>query len=194
MLGCSPYFAAHGIHPVLPFDIDEAMYLVPPPDSTLSDEDLLVHRGKEFAKRQSDLDKLRQCIHAARIAHMDRFSREHTTKTRDYNFAPGSLMLIRNTRFEKSLNRKMRPRYIGPMIIISHNRGGAYIVAELNGAVLDRPIGAFHIIPYFPRRTITLSSLEDVLDISTEELHRCEQSIDPDKEFNTLEEDISIDL
>jgi len=49
-LGCSPYFAAHGVHPVLPFDIDEATYLVPPPDSVLSDEDLLAHHGKEFAK------------------------------------------------------------------------------------------------------------------------------------------------
>jgi len=148
MLGCSPYFAVHGVHPVLPFDIDEATYLVPPPDSILSDEDLLACHGKEFAKRQSDLNKLQQCVHAARVAHMDRFSHKHTTKIRDYNFASGSLVLIQNIHFEKSLNRKMHPHYIGPMIIILHNRGGAYIVAKLNGAVLDHPIGVFRVIPY----------------------------------------------
>jgi len=49
MLG-SPYFAMHGVHPVLPFDIDEAMYLIPPPDAILSDEDLLVCHSIEFAK------------------------------------------------------------------------------------------------------------------------------------------------
>jgi len=57
-LGCSPYFAAHGVHPVLPFDIDEATYLVPPPDAVLSNEDLLARRGKEFLKCQTDLDNL----------------------------------------------------------------------------------------------------------------------------------------
>jgi transposase InsO family protein len=182
-LGCSPYFAAHGIHPILPFDIDEATYLVPPPDTILTHEDLLARRGAEFAKRQSDLDGLRQRVHAARLAHMDRFSREHASKIHDYDFTPGSLVLVRNTRFEKSLNRKMRPRYIGPMIVISRNRGGAYILAEMNGAVLARPIGAFRVIPYFPRQTIALPPLEDLLDISTDELRRREQSTEPDEEF-----------
>jgi len=108
-LGCSPYFAAHGIHPVLPFDIDEATYLVLPPDTVLSDEDLLAHWEKEFLKHQTDLDDLRQHVHAAHLSHMDRFSWEHASKIKDYNFTPGSLILIQNTRFEKSLNRKMRP-------------------------------------------------------------------------------------
>ena len=49
-LGCSPYFAMHGVHPVLPFDIDEATYLIPPPNAILSDEDLLVCHGMEIAK------------------------------------------------------------------------------------------------------------------------------------------------
>jgi hypothetical protein len=31
-MGCSPYFAATGTHPILPFDIGEATYLVLPPD------------------------------------------------------------------------------------------------------------------------------------------------------------------
>jgi len=57
-LGCSPYFAVHGVHPILPFDIDEATYLVPPPNAVLSDEDLLARRGKEFLKHQTDLDDL----------------------------------------------------------------------------------------------------------------------------------------
>jgi hypothetical protein len=69
------------------------------------------------------------------------------------------------------------------MIVISRNRGGAYILAEMNGAVLARPIGAFRIIPYFPRQTIALPPLEDLLDISTDELRRREQSTEPDEEF-----------
>lgn len=55
---------------------------------------------------------------------------------------------MHNTAIEKSLNRKMRPRYLGPLVIISRNRGGAYILAELNGAVFDQPVAQFRVIPY----------------------------------------------
>ena len=58
------------------------------------------------------------------------------------------------------------------MVVMSRNRGGAYIIAEMNRAVLNRPIGAFRVIPYYPRQTITLPPLADVLDISTEELRQ----------------------
>ena len=85
----------------------------------------------------------------------------------------------------------MHPRYFGPLIVISRNRGGAYILAEMNGAVLTRPIGAFRVIPYFPRRTITLPPLNDAFDISTDELRRREQSVDPDEELAPPLEDES---
>jgi len=34
----------------------------------------------------------------------------------------------------------MRPRYSGPVVVISRNRGGAYVLCELNGSVFDRPV------------------------------------------------------
>jgi hypothetical protein len=44
-MGCSPYFAVTGTHPLLPFDISEASYLLPPPDSILSTTDLIARRA-----------------------------------------------------------------------------------------------------------------------------------------------------
>jgi hypothetical protein len=41
-MGYSPYFATHGLHPILPFDIDKATYLLPPPDKILTTKDLIV--------------------------------------------------------------------------------------------------------------------------------------------------------
>ena len=35
-MGCSPYFAVTGTHPLLPLDIVEATYLLPPPDAPMS--------------------------------------------------------------------------------------------------------------------------------------------------------------
>ena len=79
-----------------------------------------------------------------------------------------------NTAIKKSLNRKMRPRYLGPLVIVSRNKGGAYIICELDGTVFDRPIAAFRIIPYHARKLIALPDI--ALDISTARLREMEES------------------
>ena len=38
---------------------------------------------------------------------------------RNFDFSRGDLVLVRNTAIEKALNRKMRPRYFGPMIVLA---------------------------------------------------------------------------
>ena len=40
-MGCSPYFSTTGMHPLLPFNIAEANYLLPPPESVLMMTDLI---------------------------------------------------------------------------------------------------------------------------------------------------------
>ncbi|PCH37004.1 hypothetical protein WOLCODRAFT_29993, partial [Wolfiporia cocos MD-104 SS10] len=100
------------------------------------------------------------------------FEDKHKNTIRDFDFKKGDLVLIRHMQIEKALNRKMRPRYLGPLIVISRNKGGAYIIAELDGAVLDRPIAAFRVIPYVARKRIPVP--ENLLDISTERLRELE--------------------
>ena len=43
--GCSPYYLAHGVEPLLPFDLAEGTYLAPDIDGIMSMEDL--HQEKE---------------------------------------------------------------------------------------------------------------------------------------------------
>jgi hypothetical protein len=82
---------------------------------------------------------------------------------------------MRNTQIEKSLNKKMHARYIGPLIVVSRNYGGAYILAELDGTVLHRPIAAFRLLPYFTRKSIPLPP--DFIDIDDTRLHEMEHSL-----------------
>ena len=49
-MGCSPFYAATGVHPILPFDIVEANYLLPPPDSLLALTDLIARRAIALQK------------------------------------------------------------------------------------------------------------------------------------------------
>lgn len=189
-MGCSPYFATTGTHPLLPFDIAEANYLLPPPDSTLTTTDLIVRRAIALQKRRDHLAELHDKVHSARLKAAVRFEKEHAHSIRDYDFKTGDLVLIRNTAIEKALNRKMRARYLGPLIVISRNRGGAYIIAELDGAVFDRPVAAFRVIPYFARTTIAIPPIEELIDISNQRLLQMERSEieDPDED-----DDLDID-
>ena len=77
-----------------------------------------------------------------------------------------------NTVVEKSLNRKMKTRYLGLLIVLARNKGGAYILCELDGSVLKNTVGAFRLVPYFPRRHIDF--LDRAMDISTEKLREME--------------------
>ena len=89
---------------------------------------------------------------------------------------------MRNTAIEKALNRKMRPRYFGPMIVLARNMGGAYILCDLDGTLLHAPVAAFRVIPYFARREINAPDLDLFIDISTERMRELEHSTaaDPD--------------
>ena len=179
-MGCSPYFAVTETHPLLPFDISEATYLLPPPDSILSTEDLISHRTIALQKHREHLSQLHSKVYEARLAAAMRFEKEHSNTIKDFNFKLGDLVLIQHMAIEKALNRKMRPRYQGPAIVISRNRGSAYIIAELDSTLADRPVATFHVIPYFVRTKIHLPPLEDLLDVSIDRLRELEHSTEKD--------------
>jgi len=191
-MGCSPYFATTGTHPLLPFDISEANYLLPAPETVLSSTELITRRAISLQKRRDQLGELHSKVHLARLRAAIRFEHEHAQTMKDFDFKLGDLVLVRNTAIEKALNRKMRARYLGPLIVISRNRGGAYVVSELDGSVFDRPVAAFRVIPYFARSKIDLPPLEELLDISQTRLEQMIDSddADPDEEETAGETDL----
>ena len=73
----------------------------------------------------------------------------------DFDFKPGALVLIQNTHFEESLNRKTKPRYIGPMVVVHKTIGTSYIIAELDRSQSQLRVASFRLIPYF-QQTNTL--------------------------------------
>ena len=70
----------------------------------------------------------------------------------------------------------MRVRYLGPCIIVSQNRGRAYIIVELDGSVFDWPVAAFRVIPCFAWAKILLPPLDSLIDISLAQLGQMEAS------------------
>ncbi|KAJ8580940.1 hypothetical protein M405DRAFT_887474 [Rhizopogon salebrosus TDB-379] len=84
----------------------------------------------------------------------------------DCEFKPGDLILVLNKRIEPSSNAKCKPRYFGPMVVVSRSMHGAYRLAEVDGSVSKLKFAAFHIIPYHARSPSTLE-VTQFIDIDT---------------------------
>ena len=177
-MGCSPYFAVTGSHPVLPFDFVEATYLVPPPGTVLTTEQLITQRAIALQKRAEDVAQLRSTVFRQRVQAALEFEKRFAYTTKNFYLASGRLVLVRNSAIEKSLDKKMKWRYTGPYVVVCRNKGGAYILSELDGTVFDRPTAAFRVIPYLAR-TRKLEIPDEWLDTSDERMQELEESEDP---------------
>ena len=160
--GYSPYFIAHGVHPLLPFDILEATYLAPTQNFGVSTEELIAIRANQLARRLEDLDEMRRRVAESRRKNLEQFEQRHGSHIIDFDFESGALVLVRNSRVEESLDRKTKPRYLGPMVVVRKTRGTSYIVAELDGAQSQLRVAGFRLIPYFPRTTTDVAIISDV--------------------------------
>ncbi|KIJ12693.1 hypothetical protein PAXINDRAFT_82455, partial [Paxillus involutus ATCC 200175] len=73
------------------------------------------------------------------------------------DFSPGSLVLVQNSRIKKELNRKTKPRYTGPMIVLCRTTSGSYLLAKLDRSVSKLCFAAFRLLPYHPRSTLRIA-------------------------------------
>ena len=81
---------------------------------------------------------------------------------------------MRNTHIEVPHNKKMQPQYLRLLVVISCNQGGAYILCELDGSVLYRPVAAFHLVLYLARENIPIPT--NTFDIDTNHLRTLEET------------------
>jgi hypothetical protein len=141
----------------------------------MSTTDLISRRAIALQKCSADVNTLYSKVYQARLKAAQQFEEHHLRTLKDLDFQRSSLVLMRNTQIEKSLNKKMRARYIGPLIVVSCNYGGAYILAELDGTVLHRPIATFRLLPYFARKSIPLPP--DFINVDDTCLREMEHSL-----------------
>ena len=101
-MGCSPYFATTGTHPLLPLNIAKVTNLLPLPNAPLSSTDLIAQHAITLQKCWSHSAALASNVYTAQIKAAIHFEQEHAITIINYNFKLGDLILIRNTAIEKS--------------------------------------------------------------------------------------------
>jgi len=174
-LGCSPYFMLTGAHPILPLDAKEATWLVDPPIGVMSEEEMIGMRARALAKHRIHVEEMRSRIDQDKLKRLQTYEKDFEAVIKDYKFQPGDLVLMRNTAIEKSLDKKMKARYNGPMIVVRIAKRGAYILAEMTGAVLQHKVAKFRVVPYYARRKIDIpEGILSIIDLNEAELNKIE--------------------
>jgi len=184
--GCSPYFMVTGAHPTIPLDIIEATWLVKYPERMLSREELIGLQAMALAKHVAHVEEMREKVTKEKIRRTLQLERDLQHKIEKFDLGPGSLVLVNNSAIEMSADRKMKPRYLGPMVVVRKLQGGAYILAELDGSVWQNKVVAFRVLPYLSRKKLDFNSeVKDLLDAFEESL--MELTAESDRDGHTRE-------
>jgi hypothetical protein len=117
----------------------------------MSHSDLIAERARLLMKKGEDEEIAAQKIAESRWKTAARWNAEHRATLSDTEHPPGTLVLIRNTAVEKELNRKHKPRWLGPMVVVRRTEGGAYICAELSGVVSSLRFAQFRVKKFVSR-------------------------------------------
>ena len=181
-MGCSPYFMLTGAHPVLPLDLTEATWLVEPPVGIISEEEHIGMRARALVKHKVHVEEMRQRVDESKLKRMAEYEEKFKAVIKDFKFEPGDLVLLRNTAIENSLDKKMKPRYEGPKIVVRRNMNGTYILAEMTGFVHQQKFAQFRVVPYYARNRIDIpEGIMNIIDLDESELDKIEAQTQDDK-------------
>ncbi|TFK18548.1 hypothetical protein FA15DRAFT_603116 [Coprinopsis marcescibilis] len=103
-------------------------------------------------------------LHKSRLTSARQFEERFRNTIRTWDFKPGTLVLVRNSRIDSSIGYKTKPRYLGPMVVVRRASGGSYILAELDGSISKLRFAAYRVIPYIPRdiRRVPVTTITDI--------------------------------
>ena len=151
----------------------ESTFLVTGFRSGMSTSDLLALRIRQLQKKPEDMKQASLLLKKMRFKSKEQFEKRFKHKLFKSEHSPKDLVLVRNSAVEQELDRKSKPRYMGPYEVVRRCKGGSYLLQELNGATSRFAIAAFRLLPYVSRddpRLLQLSpSPEEDSDSSSSE-------------------------
>jgi hypothetical protein len=182
--GLLPYFMMHGVEPIFPFDLAEAMFLVPLEcRGTLTTTKLIAWHMHQLQKCTEDLEAIRERVVAACFTLICEFERCFHMNIKLHDFQPGAYILVCNSKVKYELSKKTKPHYLGPMVVVRHTKGGSYMLAKLDGAISKLQFTAFHVIPYYPHcdEHVSVTEMTGVDDESIDKMEASE-TVEPEED------------
>jgi hypothetical protein len=177
--GYSPFYLAHGYHPLLPIDAFQLTFAWN--SRPMTTEELVEERIKLLVEREEAEEEALEKIRKSRWKNKERFEREHERTIFRGELTPGQLVLVRNSAVEKELDRKHKPRWLGPYVVVRRTKGGSYILAQEDGAILRTRFAAFRVIPYHQREGLSFE-VEDFVENAEVEAGQRDEDDEEDPE------------
>jgi len=156
--GYLPYFLAHGVEPLFPFDLFEATYLALALTNPISSADLIAYRATQLQKRLDDLAEAKRRLLKARWESICHFEEKHKNLIKDLNFGNSELVLVRNSQRDGNIGSKTKLRYFGSMVVVRRLKGGSYVLAEMDRSLSKLRFVAFRLVSYHTRDRRSISS------------------------------------
>ena len=124
-----------------------------------------------LTKYTAYVEKMREKVTKEKIRRTLQLEKDLQHKIQEFDLKQGSLVLVKNSAIEMSADRKMKPRYLGPMVVVRKLQEGAYILAELDRSVWQNRVAAFQVISYLPRKKINFTrEVQGLLNALEEDL------------------------
>jgi len=73
-----------------------------------------------LAKHAEHVEEMRQRVLREKIQRTLQLESDLQHKIKEFNLKLGSLVLVKNSAIELSADRKMKPRYLGPIVVIRY--------------------------------------------------------------------------
>ena len=102
----------------LPLDIIEATWLVRYPERMLSRSELIGLWATVLAKHAAHIEEMREKVTKEKIWRTLQLEKDLQHKIHEFDLKPESLVLVKNSAIEMLADRKIKPRYLGPMVVV----------------------------------------------------------------------------
>lgn len=119
------------------------MHLVEGFHSGMSSQELLALRIRQLEKRPDDVHAAFNTLYKSRLHSNAQFEKKYIRRLVKSSYEAGDLVLVHNTQVEKELDRKSKPRYLGPFEVVRRTQGGSYVLKEMDGTISARGVAAF---------------------------------------------------
>ncbi|KAE8237508.1 hypothetical protein A4X13_0g8760 [Tilletia indica] len=161
--GQSPFELVYGYQPLLPIDHDLNTFQIVDWDRIHTRSDLLAARARQLRRRDDDLANAAVLLRHARTQGRDYSDQANANKLRD-PLDPDTMVLLRST---ATFLGKSENRWQGPYLVQEQLSSGSYMLAELDGTILNRAYGPDRLRRYYARPRVVFgdrSFLDDGYD------------------------------
>ncbi|THU83349.1 hypothetical protein K435DRAFT_556805, partial [Dendrothele bispora CBS 962.96] len=134
--GFSPYYLLYGTHPVLSFDVTEATWQTLDWDKATSTTDLLALRILQLQRRDPNLEVASKELRKTRRRAIEDFEKRHHSQFDFSGYEPGMWVWLRESQLENLLGDKGHWTYSGPYIIHEKLQNDAFVLQEIDGALM----------------------------------------------------------